>query len=181
MIPNLLVMRPADAVETAECWEIALAQKERPSVLALTRQNLPAVRFDAEFRSARGAYLLREAVGRRDVTLIATGSEVEIARAAADLLRERHGIRAALVSMPSWELFEEQDVDYRADVLGTAPRVAVEAAARLGWDRWIGENGAFVGMSGFGASAPAAHLYRHFGITSDAVASAALGVIGWKE
>ncbi|MEQ9180599.1 MAG: transketolase [Nitratireductor sp.] len=181
--PNLNVFRPADIIETAECWELALKAKDRPSVLVLSRQALPMLRTmqcDAN-RSARGAYLLREAVGRRDVTLIATGSEVEIARAAADLLRERHGIRAALVSMPSWELFEEQDVDYRADVLGTAPRVAVEAAARLGWDRWIGENGAFVGMSGFGASAPAAHLYRHFGITSDAVASAALGVIGWKE
>ncbi len=128
-------------------------------------------------RSARGAYLMREAVGRRDVTLIATGSEVEIARAAADLLRDRHNIRAALVSMPCWELFEEQDETYRAEVLGKAPRVAVEAAARHGWDRWIGERGAFIGMSGFGASAPATDLYRHFGITAEAIAEAARSVV----
>ena len=108
--------------------------------------------------------------GPRAVTLIATGSEVEIAVAAAEMLRSEHGIAAAVVSMPCWELFEEQDADYRRSVLGSAPRVAVEAAARLGWDRWIGENGAFVGMRGFGASAPAPDLYRHFDITPEAVA-----------
>ena len=181
--PNLNVFRPADIIETAECWELALKAKDRPSVLVLSRQTLPMLRTmqsDVN-RSARGAHLLREAVGRRDVTLIATGSEVEIARAAADILRERYGIRAALVSMPCWELFEAQGEAYRIEVLGTAPRIAVEAAARLGWDRWIGERGAFVGMTGFGASAPAADLYSHFEITPEAVASTALALIAWKE
>jgi transketolase len=107
------------------------------------------------------------------VTLIATGSEVEIAVSAAERLHAEHGIAAAVVSMPSWELFEEQDDEYRRAVLGSAPRVAVEAAARLGWDRWIGDNGVFVGMTGFGASAPAPDLYRHFAITPEAVAEAA--------
>jgi transketolase len=176
--PNLNVFRPADIIETAECWELALRTKDRPSVLVLSRQNLPMLRTIAPGanRSARGAYLMRETVGRRDVTLIATGSEVEIARSAADLLHERYKIRAALVSMPCWELFEDQDSDYRAEVLGKAPRVAVEAAARMGWDRWIGERGAFVGMTGFGASAPASDLYKHFGITAEAIAEAALAV-----
>ncbi|AID34947.1 MULTISPECIES: transketolase [Mesorhizobium] len=177
--PNLNVFRPADIIETAECWELALRSKHRPSVLVLSRQNLPMLRTKAPeaSRSAKGAYLMRKPVGRRDVTLIATGSEVEIARAAADLLLERHHMRVALVSMPCWELFEEQDEAYRAEVLGTAPRIAVEAAARLGWDRWIGEGGAFVGMTGFGASAPAAELYRHFGITAEAIAAAACAVV----
>jgi len=177
--PNLNVFRPADIIETAECWEVALRSTERPSVLVLSRQNLPMLRTmqSDQNRSARGAYLMREAVGRRDVTLIATGSEVEIARAAADLLHSRDRIRAALVSMPCWELFEEQDEAYRAEVLGNAPRIAVEAAARLGWDRWIGERGAFTGMPGFGASAPAPDLYRHFGITAEAIADAALAIV----
>ena len=177
--PNLNVFRPADIIETAECWELALKARNGPSVLVLSRQNLPMLRTMAPDtnRSARGAYLMREAVGRRDVTLIATGSEVEIARAAADLLHKQHNIRAALVSMPCWELFEEQESAYCAEILGNAPRVAVEAAARLGWDRWIGERGAFVGMSGFGASAPAADLYRHFAITAEAVTEAALSII----
>jgi transketolase len=127
--------------------------------------------------SARGAYLLREPDGPRALTLIATGSEVEIAVAAAEKLQTEQGLGAAVVSMPCWELFEEQDADYRRSVLGTAPRVAVEAAARLGWDRWIGERGAFVGMAGFGASAPAPDLYRHFNITPEAVAEAALKLV----
>ncbi|WP_054309555.1 transketolase [Mesorhizobium sp. 1M-11] len=177
--PNLNVFRPADAIETAECWELALRSRHRPSVLVLSRQNLPMQRtMQSEAnRSARGAYLMREAVGRRDVTLIATGSELDIARAAADLLHDRHRLRAALVSMPCWELFEAQDEGYRAEVLGTAPRVAIEAAARLGWDRWIGPKGAFVGMTGFGASAPAGDLYRHFDITAEAIADAVLAAI----
>ncbi|MBE1207543.1 transketolase [Aminobacter carboxidus] len=177
--PNLNVFRPADIIETAECWELALGEKKRPSVLVLSRQNLPMLRtiVPEGNRSARGAYLMRESVGRRDVTLIATGSEVEIARAAADLLHDQHKVRAALVSMPCWELFEEQDENYRAEVLGKAPRIAIEAAARHGWDRWIGESGVFVGMTGFGASAPAADLYRHFGISAEAIAEAALAII----
>jgi len=175
--PNLNVFRPADIVEAAECWELALKSRKRPSVLVLSRQNLPALRADAGSPplSARGAYVLREAERDRDVTLIATGSEVEIALAAAATLRAQHGLEAAVVSMPCWELFEEEDDDYyRRTVLGTAPRVAVEAASRLGWDRWIGERGAFVGMTGFGASAPASDLYRHFDITPEAVANAAV-------
>jgi transketolase len=177
--PNLDVYRPADIIETAECWELALQSENQPSVLVLSRQNLPMLRqaYTAENRSARGAYVLREPGGHRAVTLLATGSEVEIAVAAAEKLDAEHGIAAAVVSMPSWELFEEQDAAYRKAVLGSAPRVAVEAAARLGWDRWIGENGAFVGMTGFGASAPASDLYRHFGITPEAVAQAALKLI----
>jgi transketolase len=171
--PNLNVFRPADIIETAECWELALKSEDRPSVLVLSRQNLPMLRpaHTPENRSARGAYVLREAAGARAATLIATGSEVEIAVAASDILREQFGIETAVVSMPCWELFEEQDSDYQGQVLGSAPRVAVEAAARLGWDRWTGEKGAFVGMTGFGASAPAAYLYRHFDITPEVVAA----------
>ncbi|BDA82866.1 transketolase [Aureimonas sp. SA4125] len=170
--PNILVFRPADAIETAECWEIALTERHRPSVLSLSRQNLPTVAGGAsENRSRKGAYVLREADGERQVTILATGSEVEIALAGADKLAAE-GIKAAVVSMPSWELFAEQDETYRASVLGTAPRIAVEAAARFGWDRWIGDTGRFIGMNSFGASAPAPLLYEHFGITADAILSA---------
>ncbi len=176
--PNLDVFRPADAVETAECWEAALASARTPSVLSLSRQNLPTLRktAGAENLSARGAYVLREAEGERDVTLVATGSEVEIAMLAADRLAE-DGVRAAVVSMPCWERFEARDAAWRAAVLGTAPRVAVEAAARLGWDRWIGETGAFVGMTGFGASAPGPSLYAHFQITPERVADEAKALL----
>jgi|OM-RGC.v1.000678251 transketolase len=175
--PNLLVFRPADAIETAECWEIALTERHRPSVLALTRQGLPTVRAGdvGENRSARGGYVLKEADGPRDVTIMATGSEVEIALAAAKTLAES-GKQAAVLSMPCLDLFEEQDEAYRKSVLGTAPRIAIEAAARLGWDRWIGENGRFIGMTGFGASAPAPQLYEKFGITPQAVVDAALEI-----
>ncbi|MER8960491.1 transketolase [Mesorhizobium sp. M0701] len=174
--PNLNVFRPADIIETAECWELALRSQKRPSVLVLSRQNLPMLRqgHGDENRSSRGAYILREPARHRAVTLIATGSEVEIAIAAAERLETEHGIAATVVSMPCWELFEEQDADFRKAVLGLAPRIAIEAAARLGWDRWIGDTGAFVGMAGFGASAPAPDLYRHFDITPEAVAAAAL-------
>ncbi|TPI09419.1 transketolase [Mesorhizobium sp. B4-1-3] len=177
--PKLNVFRPADLIETAECWELALRSENRPSVLVLSRQNLPMLRqaHGRENRSSRGAYVLREPSGHRAVTLIATGSEVEIAVTAAERLETEHGVAAAVVSMPCWELFEEQDGDYRKSVLGSPPRVAVEAAARLGWDRWIGDTGAFVGMTGFGASAPAPDLYRHFGITPEAVAAVALKLI----
>ena len=176
-MPNLHVFRPADAIETAECWELALNARKTPSVLSLSRQNLPTLdRPVSENLSARGAYVLREASGARDATLLATGSEVEIALRAADLLAAQ-GIEAAVVSMPCWELFEAQPAAYRAGVLGAAPRIAVEAAVRLGWDRWIGEKGAFVGMSGFGASAPGPDLYDHFGITAEAAASAAVALV----
>ncbi|MGO9944555.1 MAG: transketolase [Rhodoblastus sp.] len=178
VMPNLLVFRPADAIETTECWQAALAATSAPSVLALSRQALPALRVNAgdENLSAKGAYVLREAEGERDVTLLATGSEVELTVAAAEMLA-REGVKAAVVSMPCWELFERQNDDYRRSVLGSAPRVAVEAALRFGWDRWIGDNGAFVGMHGFGASAPAGDLYKHFGVTTDAVVAQAKKMI----
>ena len=143
--------------------------------MVLTRQGVPLLRKDAgaENKSAKGAYVLAEAEGTRKVTLMATGSEVSIAMAARDML-QADGIGAAVVSMPSWELFEEQDQAYRDKVLGPGTvRVAVEAAIRMGWDRYIGSDGGFVGMTGFGASAPAGELYKHFGITADAVVAEA--------
>jgi transketolase len=177
-IPNLNVFRPADAVEVAECWQLALAAQQTPSILALTRQAVPLLRGAdaAENRSARGAYVLAEAAGRRAVTLIATGSEVALAIEARELLAKQ-GIAAAVVSMPCWELFAAEGVAYRTAVLGSAPRVAVEAAIAQGWERWIGERGSFVGMSQFGASAPAAKLFEHFRITPAAVASAAANLL----
>ena len=172
-MPNLNVFRPADAMETAEAWACAMQSEKTPSALCLSRQGLPALRGDAgENMVAKGAYVLREADGGRDVTLLATGSEVSMALEAADMLAEK-GIRAAVVSMPCWELFEQQDDAYRAAVLGDAPRVAVEAAIGMGWEKWIGDNGRFIGMKSFGASAPADQLYEFFGITATAVAQAA--------
>src|SRR5690606_36678633 len=173
-IPNLQVFRPADAVETAEAWEIALTSKTIPSVLCLSRQNLPAVRTEdeGENRSLRGAYVLRSTPSPRDVTLIATGSEVEIALAAADLLKEQR-IDAAVISAPCFELFAAQDRAYRQGVLCDAPRIGIEAAIRQGWDLMLRPDDGFIGMTGFGASAPAPELYRHFGITPDAVAALA--------
>ena len=178
-IPNLNVFRPADAVEVAECWQLALAAAKTPSILALTRQAVPTWRRDgaAENRSAKGAYVLAEAqAGAREVTLLATGSEVGVAMEAREALA-KDGIGAAVVSMPCWELFAGQSVAYRAQVLGSAPRVAVEAAVAQGWERWLGEGGSFIGMSGFGASAPAAKLFEHFGITAAHVAAAARQLI----
>jgi transketolase len=178
VIPNLLVFRPADAVETLEAWDCALKAEDRPSVLCLSRQSLPAFRSDAqgENRVARGAYLVVTPEGARDVTLMATGSEVAIALDAARLLATEN-IRAAVVSAPCFALFEEQPEDYRASVLGTAPRVGIEAAVAGDWPRWIGCDGEFVGMRGFGASAPAPVLYREFGITPQGVAEAARRVV----
>ncbi|WP_426959880.1 transketolase [Muricoccus radiodurans] len=172
VIPNLHVFRPADAMETAEAWELALRRADGPSVLALSRQNLPTLRDEAgENRSARGGYVLAEASGERRATLIATGSEVMIAMAAREML-EAEGVPTAVVSLPCWELFALQDPSWHDSVLGTALRVGIEAALPFGWERWIGSDGIFVGMSGFGASAPADDLYKHFGITADAVAAA---------
>ena len=179
--PNLNVFRPADTIETAEAWELALTNREMPSVLALTRQNLPTVRTRHARRNitARGAYVLAEAEGRRRAILIATGSEVEIALAARDMLQaqgHRHPRRLDALL----ELFAAQDEKYRRSVLPAGPvRVAVEAAVAFGWDRWLcGERGAekkagFVGMNGFGASGPIEALYPHFGITAEAVAAKA--------
>jgi transketolase len=173
-MPNLNVLRPADPIETAECWELALKAAGTPSILALTRQAVPALRkAGAENRCAKGAYVLAETVDKkRDVTILATGSEVGVAMEARERLA-KEGIEAAVVSMPCWELFSGQSVAYRQAVLGAAPRVAVEAAVKLGWERWLGEGGVFVGMEGFGASAPAGKLYEHFGITPANVADAA--------
>ncbi|MFN3938675.1 MAG: transketolase [Gemmobacter sp.] len=171
-IPNLTVLRPADAVETAEAWEIALVTRDRPVVLALSRQNLPTLReTPADNLSARGAYTLRPARDRQ-LTLIATGSEVEIAVAAAGQLGAE-GIRASVVSAPSFELFAAQPDAYRSAVLGTAPRIGIEAAVRQGWDTLLRPGDGFVGMTGFGASAPAEALYAHFNITAEAVAARA--------
>ncbi len=176
--PNTWVFRPCDTVETAEAWELALTSKETPSVLSLTRQNLKTLRTEhkAKNLTAQGAYVLAEATGKRQAILLATGSEVEIAMAARDLL-QAEGIGTRVVSMPCWELFEEQDEAYRRRVLPAGPvRVAVEAAIRFGWDRWLfGQGGkreksGFVGMHDFGASAPAEVLYEQFGITAQAVA-----------
>jgi len=166
-MPNLNLFRPADAVETAEAWELAVTSAGTPSVLCLSRQGLPTVRTDhvVENRSARGAYVLREAAGARDVTLIATGSEVALALAAADLLAAE-GIEATVVSAPCFELFAAQDATYRAGVLGDAPRIGIEAAVRQGWGNLLRPEDGFIGMTGFGASAPAPELYEHFGITA---------------
>lgn len=177
-IPNLLVFRPADPIETAEAWQLALAHERTPSVLCLTRQGLPCLRTAAgrENLSARGGYVLRDSAGPRQVTLIATGSELEIAVTAADALTAE-GIGVAVVSMPCRELFRRQDAAYRQAVLGPAPRVVVEAALVDGWEGILGDTGVFVGMTGFGASAPAEQLYAHFGITAAAVADAARRLI----
>jgi transketolase len=177
-IPNLLVFRPGDAVETAEAWDCALRTPHAPSVLCLSRQALPVFRdgIVSTNRVARGAYVVIEPEGGRDVTLIATGSEVSIAIVAAKLLAD-DGIRAAVVSAPCFDLFRQQPGDYRAAILGSAPRVGVEAAIEGDWARWLGDGGEFVGMTGFGASAPADDLYREFGITAAAVATAAIRCI----
>src|SRR4029077_16245794 len=177
-IPNLLVFRPGDAVETAEAWDFALQAETSPSVLCLSRQALPSFR-DASGganRVACGAYVVVEPPGDRDVTLIAPGSEVSIAMEAAKLLAADH-VRAAVVSAPCFDLFRQQPPEYGAVVLGAVPRIGVEAAVEGDWARWIGDTGEFVGMTGFGASAPAETLYREFGITADAVAKAALRCI----
>ncbi|MDE4132068.1 transketolase [Phaeobacter sp. QD34_3] len=172
-MPNMDVIRPADAVETAEAWEMAATSATTPTVLCLSRQGLPTLRrnHSAENLTARGAYVLRGSAVR-DVTLIATGSEVEIAMKAADLLAQ-DGIRAAVVSAPCFEAFAAQSPDYRAAVRGSAPRIGVEAAIRQGWELFLERGDGFIGMSTFGASAPAQELYRHFNITAEAIAATA--------
>jgi transketolase len=175
-IPNLLVFRPCDAVETAECWQLALEASNRPSVLALTRQNLPQLsqNFLGNNRCATGAYEIAAADGKADVSIFATGSEVAIAVDAKKLLAAR-GISARVVSVPCFELLAEAPEAARRTVIGDAKvKIGVEAAVRQGWDAIIGSDGAFVGMTGFGASAPYKDLYKHFGVTPEAVAEAAL-------
>jgi transketolase len=181
-IPHLNVFRPADGVETAECWALAIGVGDTPSVLALTRQNVPNLRTQAggENLSAKGGYVLREPEGKRDVTLIATGSEVGLAAAAADLLA-KDGIRAAIVSLPSFELFRRQPATYRATTLGEAPRIGIEAAVEMGWREWLRPEDAFIGMSDFGTSAPAAAAFDHFGITADRVAARARAIVAGRR
>ncbi|WP_309752554.1 transketolase [Novosphingobium sp.] len=167
-IPNLLVFRPADAIETAESWILALKEASRPSVLALSRQNLPPVRFEAEMKTAQGAYRLKSADAARQVVLVASGSEVEIALASAAAL-EAAGIGADVVSMPCWELFDEQDGAYRAELLPAGVlKVSIEAGVTLGWQKYIGD-GLAIGIDRFGASAPADQLYDYFGLTADKI------------
>lgn len=177
-IPNLQVFRPADTVETLECWQVALESRHAPSVLALSRQAVPQLRAadDGANLSARGAYVIRGGA-KRDVTLLATGTEVSLAVEAAERLAGK-GITAAVVSMPCWERFEAQPAAYRAEVLGTAPRVAVEAAGKFGWTRYVASEDDVIGMTGFGASAPAELLYEQFGITAAAVAERAAALVG---
>jgi transketolase len=178
LIPNLDVLRPCDAVETAECWALALERADGPSLLALSRQNLPQLRDEAaENRCARGAYRLRAAGTARRVVLIATGSEVEIAVGIRDRL-EAEGIGADVVSMPSWGRFDAQDAAYRADLLpADVMKVSIEAGTTLGWERYTGPDGLRFGIDGYGASAPAADLYRHFGLTPDAIAPQILAAL----
>ncbi len=178
-MPNLLVMRPADVVETAECWDLAIKSETAPTVLALTRQNLPQLRTEAsaENRSAKGAYRLKAASGPRKVVLVATGSEVEIAVAVAALLEEQgHG--ADVVSMPCTELFDAQDAAYRADLLPhDALIVSIEAGTTFGWERYTGRDGFRFGVDSFGASAPIDDLYQHFGLTADQIAPKILSAL----
>jgi transketolase len=176
-IPNLLVFRPADRTETLECWQFALQAKTQPSILALTRQNLPAVRlrYEAENLCAGGAYELAAPIeGKAEISIFASGSEVSIALAARDILTS-HGILTRVVSVPCMDLFLMREEHDRREIIGDAPiRIGVEAAVREGWDAIIGEDGIFIGMKGFGASAPYKQLYEFFGITPDAIAEAAL-------
>ena len=174
-MPGLAVFRPADAIETAECWALALARTEGPSVIALSRQTLPPVRREGGMLSARGAYRLRAAGAPRRVILMATGSEVHLALAAADLL-EAQGMGCDVVSMPCWELFAAQPAAYRDELLPDLPpqaclRISLEAGATFGWERWVGRHGMAIGLDRFGASAPAEALFAHFGFTPEAVAA----------
>ncbi|MGD9804721.1 MAG: transketolase [Hyphomicrobiaceae bacterium] len=177
-IPTLHVFRPADGVETAECWELAVAPGSTPSILALTRQGVPNLRTDHtdDNLCAKGGYVIREASGRRDVTFIATGSEVGLAVKAADQLA-KDGINAAVVSMPSFELFRKQSESYREGVLGSVPRIGIEAAVEMGWREWLRPSDRFIGMHGFGASAPAGKLFEHFGITPAKAVEAAKAMV----
>ncbi len=168
-MPGVLVFRPADAIETAEAWALALKQANRPSVLALTRQNLPPLRYDAEMKSARGAYRLKAADAARKVVLVATGSEVALALDVASAL-ETKGVGADVVSMPCSELFDEQDAAYRADILPSGVlKVSIEAGVTFGWQRYTGSDGINIGMDCFGLSAPAEQLFAHFGFTVEAI------------
>lgn len=176
-MPNVLTFRPCDVVETAECWEFAVQNEKGPSVLALSRQGLPTLRDNASHNlCAKGGYVISDAVDERQATIIATGSEVEIAVKAQAVLKEK-GIAAAVVSMPCTELFDKQDSAYKTEVLGECPRVVVEAASPYGWERYVGDNGKIIAIDSFGASAPASDLYKHFGITAEAVVEAVQSLV----
>ena len=167
--PGLNVFRPADAVETAEAWEESL-KTNGPSILALSRQGLPAIRDEksSENLTKKGGYILKNANGKRDVTLIASGSEVEIAIKTSELLLEAN-INAAVISLPCWELFENQSEEYKSEVLGNVLKVGIEAGSEMGWHKYIGSEGIFVGINTFGASAPAHELFKHFGFNPDEI------------
>ncbi len=178
-IPNLMVMRPADGIETAECWEIAINRKDAPTLMALTRQGIPTLRDDINNnKSAKGAYIISDSSSEPKALIFATGSEVEIAIQAQKHL-ENDGIATRVISVPCFELFEEQSEEYKAEILGSKDTVklAIEAGIRMGWDRFIGSDGIFIGMSSFGASAPAPQLYKHFGITSERIINSIKGAI----
>ena len=171
-MPGILTFRPCDVVETAEAWQLAISTEDKPSILALTRQNLPLLRKSAqENLTAKGGYILAGDAKKRQATIIATGSEVSLAMEARAKLAEE-GIEVTVVSMPCCELFDAQPEPYREEVLGHAPRVAVEAASKFGWERYVGEKGDIIGMDGFGASGPAGELYKYFGITVEEVVDA---------
>lgn len=177
-IPNTYTYRPADAVETAECWELAVQRKDGPSVMALTRQNVPALRDDASKNMCeRGGYVIRAGKGADDIVLVASGSEVNITVEAHERLEEQ-GVSARVVSVPCMDVFLEQDENYIRSVLGKdLPKIAIEAGIRQGWDALIGRDGIFIGMDGFGASGPGGELFKHFGITTDAIVEAALAKV----
>ena len=169
-MPNVLMFRPCDVVETAEAWQIAIESKNTPSLLALSRQGLPTLRKKCtENMVSKGGYVISEAEGVRQATIIATGSEVSIAIEAQNKLREK-GVETAVVSMPCTELFDKQSDEYRADVLGNVFRVVIEAASPFGWEKYCGENGSIIGIDSFGASAPAGELYHHLGLTAEHIA-----------
>jgi transketolase len=184
-IPNIYVFRPCDIIETIECWEIALKSKHKPSVICLSRQNLPLIRKENDLKnhSQRGAYIVKDFINKKKVILMATGSEVQIALKASEVLEDK-GIGTRVISFPSWELFEEQDNKYKKKLLprGTV-RIAIEAGVRLGWEKWLYENGgnqtksSFVGMSSFGASAPVEDIFNHFQINIDEICRQAESLI----
>ena len=178
LIPNLDVYRPCDTIETAECWALAIESEHRPSLLALSRQNVPQLRTDiSENMSAKGAYTLRTANAARRVVIIATGTEVMLAVSVADRL-EGHGIGADVVSMPSWKHFDAQSDAYRAEVLPAGPlRVSIEAGTTMGWERYVGD-GLRIGIDSFGASAPIDALYDHFGLTPDKITPQIIAKLG---
>ena len=169
-MPNVLMFRPCDVVETAEAWQIAIESKNTPSLLALSRQGLPMLRKHCEENMvSKGGYVISEANGKRQATIIATGSEVSIAIEAQKILKAKN-VEAAVVSMPCTELFDKQSDEYRADVLGNVFRVVIEAASPFGWEKYCGENGSIIGIDSFGASAPAGELYHHLGLTAEHIA-----------